>query len=82
MGMSTKEETFTKKTVGHCKCSPLDTIVRFENSNLSAFKWGHRYTFLNDTKKLTNIFRCSKCYEVIHDSFVSHNAVPKELING
>jgi hypothetical protein len=65
-----KTENFTAKTYGYCKCSPLDVIVRFENSNLSSFKWKHRYTFLNDTEKRTNIFRCSKCYDVIHDSFV------------
>lgn len=66
-----KVETYTKKTYGHCKCSPLDVIVRFENSNISSFVWGHRYTFLNDTEKRTNIFRCANCKKIIHDNFVA-----------
>jgi hypothetical protein len=63
-------ENYSRKSYGYCKCSPLDVIVRFENSNLSIFKWKHRYTRLNDHQKLLNIFRCSKCKEVIHDNFV------------
>lgn len=63
-------ETYTKKTFGHCKCSPLDVIVRFENSNLTVFNWGHRYTELNDINKEINIFRCHSCKDVIHDNFV------------
>jgi len=65
-----RNETYTKKTYGHCKCSPLDVIVRFKNSNLARFIWGHRYTYLNDTEKSINIFRCRKCHEVIHDNFL------------
>lgn len=65
-----RTETYAKKTYGYCKCNPLDVIVRFENSNLAFFIWGHRYTYLNYTEKSTNIFRCSKCHEVIHDNFV------------
>lgn len=75
-----RKETYTKKTYGYCKCSPLNIIVRFENSNLTAFKWGHRYTTLNDTNKTTNIFRCRNCREVIHDSFIEETIKPQSTI--
>lgn len=72
-----RKETYTKKTYGYCKCSPLNIIVRFENSNLTAFKWGHRYTTLNDKTKRINIFRCNKCHEVIDDSFIEETIKPQ-----
>lgn len=77
-----KNETFTKKTVGHCKCSTQPVIVRFENSSLCAFVWKHRYTFVDDTEKRVNIFRCAKCKEVIHDSFVTNVVQSYNIVNG
>ena len=72
------EEIFTQKTHGHCKCSPSETIVRYENSNLSAFKWKHRYTFSHDEDGVVNIFRCSICKEVIHDNFIALPTPPSK----
>lgn len=68
-----KRETYSKRIEGHCKCGHSEKIVKFENSNLTIFKHGHRFTTSDDTIMKTNIFRCEKCKEQIELSFIPDN---------
>lgn len=65
-----KKEIFSKRIEGFCQCGCKTKIIKFENSNLTIFKHGHRFTTEEDTVFSCNIFRCKSCKEQIELSFM------------
>ena len=65
-----RKENYSKRVEGFCQCGCKTKIVKFENSNLTIFKHGHRFTTEDDKTLGTNIFRCKECREQIELSFV------------
>jgi len=66
-----KEEKYTNRIEGYCRCGCKTRIIKFENSSFAVFKHGHRYTIENDVTKRINIFRCESCSDLIENSFIS-----------
>jgi len=67
------KETYKKITIGKCSNCGKTDIVKIENSSLSYFKHGHRYTYVDEDteERITHIFKCSNCKQPIDDTFVS-----------
>lgn len=76
-----REEKYTNRIEGYCRCGCSTKIIKYENSNLSVFKHGHRFTTENDVNKSTNIFRCSSCKDLIENSFISLQEAEKLVAN-
>lgn len=69
----TRTETYSKRIDGKCNCGCNQIIYKFENSSLSKFKHGHRFTTPDDDFLSTNIFRCGDCKNLIEETFTPFN---------
>ena len=65
-----RKEKYTNRIEGYCRCGCKTKIIKFENSSLSCFKHGHRFTKENEINKSVNIFRCESCRDLIENSFI------------
>ena len=64
-----RKEIYSRRAEGYCFCACTTKIIKFENSSLSRFTHGHRYTTENDPLFRSNIFRCPDCKQLIDDTF-------------